>query len=85
MPNQCSSIKGKLYWWHQSIPKENKLANNGEKAECFLFVTNQQLDKVKFDSINVDGVKITIKNSVKNLGIMFDKSLSMEVQVKKKL
>ena len=63
--------------------KQNKLSNNGEKTECSLFGTSQQLKKIKFESIDVDGVQIKIKNEVKNLGIMFDSTLSMAAQVKK--
>ena len=63
--------------------KENKLSNNGEKTECSVFGTTQQLKKLKFNAIEVDGVKISIKNKIKNLGIMFDETLSMDAQVKK--
>ena len=45
--------------------KQNKLSNNGEKTECSLFGTSQQLKKIKFESIDVDGVQIKIKNEVK--------------------
>ena len=59
------------------------MSNNGEKTECSLFGTSQQLKKIKFDSIDVDGVSIKKKGEIKNLGIMFDKTLSMSAQVKK--
>ena len=62
---------------------KNKLSNNGDKTECSLFGTTQQLSKIKFDSIDVDGIHIRIKDKVKNLGVMFDKTLSMETHVNK--
>ena len=62
---------------------ENMLCNNGDKTELLLIGTSQQLKKLKFNSIDVDNVKIMSVDSVRNLGIMFDQEMTMDKQVNK--
>jgi len=60
---------------------ENKLKNNNDKLEVLLVGTRQQLAKVDFDSVTIDGLEIKISDQVRNLGIIFDRELSMCAQV----
>jgi len=62
---------------------ENKLSNNGDKTDMLIAGSAQQLLKVEIDSIEVGGVTIKAVDHVSNLGVIFDKTMSMEPQVKK--
>ena len=63
--------------------KKKEISYNGDKTECSLFGTTQQLKKIKFDSSEVYGIQIQIEKKVKNLGVWFDSTLSMTGQVNK--
>ena len=67
----------------RSFLEANKLSNNEDKTEFLLFGTPQQLAKVKFDQITVGSVNVKVINKARNLGVIFDKNMSMEQQVNK--
>ena len=68
-----SSCLHKIQSWMCS----NKLALNPSKTEFLLLGTPRQLDKfANIDSVNFDSTLITKSNSVRNLGAIFDKSMS---------
>jgi hypothetical protein len=60
---------------------ENKLSNNSSKTEFIIVGGKQNLKKLDILSINVDNTKITALDKVKNLGVFFDKHMSMDAQV----
>ena len=62
---------------------ENKLCNNGDKTELLLIGAPQQLKKLQVSSIKIENVEIKTLDHVRNLGVIFDKSMTMENQVKK--
>ena len=55
----------------------NKLQMNNPKTECLIIGTRQQLDKVTFDSINVNGTVVKAVDNVRNLGAYLDRNMSM--------
>ena len=57
---------------------DNKLCNNREKTEFMLIGGPQQLCKMQINSNEVQSIAINAAHKVKNLGVMFDKSMSME-------
>ncbi len=59
----------------------NMLKSNGEKLELSVHGTPQQLAKLENISIKVDGVVLTPKAEVRNLGVIFDPTLSMKPHV----
>jgi hypothetical protein len=59
----------------------NKLCNNSEKTEFMLIGSTNQIKQTSLDSIRINNSNIKVSNSVKNLGVMFDRSMSMEKQV----
>ena len=62
---------------------KNELCNNGDKTELLIIGTRQQLAKLKFNSITVDGTTINKAEYARNLGIIFDENLTMERHIKK--
>ena len=62
---------------------ENKLSNNGPKTEFMIAGSVQKLKELEIDSIVVGGVEIKAMNQVKNLGVIFDKNMTMGPQVRK--
>ena len=62
---------------------ENKLCNNGDKTELLLIGSSQQLKKLHVSSIKVENVEINAMDHVRNLGVIFDKGMTMEKQVNK--
>jgi hypothetical protein len=56
----------------------NKLCNNSEKTEFLLVGNANLLNKLTFHSIQVGMNKITAVDKVKNLGVLFDKHMTME-------
>ena len=82
----------KLELVFESIKKwmsSRKLKLNMEKTECMLIGSNSRLVELsEFSSLIVDGNSLDFKSPVRNLGILFDSTLSMKNQlnnVKKKL
>ena len=62
---------------------DNKLCNNGDKTELLLIGAPKQLQKLHVSSIKVDDVEINSIDHVRNLGIFFDKGMTMEKQINK--
>ena len=60
----------------------NMLHNNGVKTEFSVHGTPQQLAKIKDISLDIDGVTISPKPEVRNLGAIFDSGLNMKYHVK---
>ena len=61
----------------------NKLCNNSEKTELLIIGTPHQLKKLDISSISVDRMEIKAVDQVRNLGVIFDKNMSMEKHVNK--
>jgi hypothetical protein len=59
----------------------HRLKINDSKTEFLLFGTKQQLDKVNISEIKVGSELIKPVQSARNLGVMFDSSLSMRDHV----
>jgi hypothetical protein len=62
---------------------QNMLCNNSEKTELLIIGSSHQLRKLHVSSINVDNVEIRSTDNVRNLGVIFDNTLSMSKQVNK--
>ena len=62
---------------------QNKLRCNSEKTELLIIGSKEQLKKLQFDSINVDNVGVQPEQDVRNLGIIFDKRMTMEKHINK--
>ncbi len=62
---------------------KNKLCNNEDKTEFLLLGSQQQLNKVEFDSIKVGDTDVKVVDKVRNLGVIFDKNLTMHDHVSK--
>ncbi len=62
---------------------KNMLSNNGDKTEFLLVGSPQQLKKVDFDTIKVGNVDVKAVDKVRNLGVIFDKHMTMEAHVNK--
>ena len=60
---------------------KNKLKMNDSKTEFLLIGTPQQLAKVNFDSISVNGIDVKAVEDVRNLGAYFDCNMSMEKHI----
>lgn len=60
-----------------------KLKINDSKTEFMIIGNRQQLSKVQIDSIKVGNDNIVPVSSVRNLGVMFDKNMSMNTHVAK--
>ena len=59
----------------------NMLKNNGDKLEAIVFGTWQQRRKLDFDSITLLDNPVAISDKVKNLGIVFDADMSINLQI----
>ena len=57
---------------------KNKLQLNGEKTEAMLVGTKNRLASVSIESIQLGNNTIPLSNSVKNLGVTLDNTLSMQ-------
>jgi hypothetical protein len=62
--------------------QENKLCNNGDKTEFIVIGSKHNLHKVGINSITVNNTEIKAVDNVKNLGVIFDKTMNMEPQVR---
>ncbi|KAL8588124.1 hypothetical protein ACOMHN_059498 [Nucella lapillus] len=60
---------------------QNKLQLNDDKTECLLFDSSESVAAPL--SLNIGSSNITFSKSARNLGVIFDKDLSMHEQVKK--
>ena len=63
-------------WMHQ-----NMLTLNTDKTEVMLFASKHNSRHMNSISVQVGGSKIVSTNCVRNLGVMFDTTMSMEKQV----
>ena len=59
------------------------LCNNSEKTEFLIIGTQAALKTLQLDSIKIDNVMIKAVSDVRNLGVIFDKHMTMEKQVNK--
>jgi len=60
----------------------NKLKLNSGKTEIMLFGTRQKLKLVEIPYLDVAGTNVLVTDRpIRNLGVMFDSSLSMTAQV----
>ena len=59
----------------------NKLQMNDVKTEFMIIGSRQQLKKINFESINVNGVCVKAVDNVKNLGAYLDSTMSMEKHI----
>ena len=60
---------------------DNKLCNNGDKTEFMVIGSKNNLKKLEPSSIIVNNAQIKAVDKVKNLGVLFDKTMTMEKQV----
>ena len=63
--------------------KVNKLKLNYDKTELVFFSSRQIRKHISSDSLHIGDTSISHKDTVRNLGVMFDNTMSMENQVKK--
>ena len=61
----------------------NKLCNNGSKTETILIGPKTRLKNFHIENLNIDHNHIEYTDCVKNLGVIFDKHMTMEKQVNK--
>ena len=61
--------------------KSNMLKLNQDKTELIIFTTKQRTKDFVNCSISFDGHIVSEASVVKNLGVLFDKTLTMEKQV----
>jgi exonuclease III len=62
---------------------ENKLCNNGSKTEIILLGTKSQLSSLRINNVIIDNVEISYANEVKNLGVIFDRHMTMDKHIQK--
>jgi hypothetical protein len=67
----------------RSFLHQNKLCNNSDKTEFLLIGTPSQFKNINLDCIAVDSSTIKASSHVKNLGVIFDRSMNMDKQVNK--
>ncbi len=60
---------------------KNKLCNNEEKTEFLLLGSQQQLNKVEFNTLKVGDVDVKVVDKARNLGVIFDKNMTMQDHV----
>ena len=63
---------------------DNKLKMNNSKTEIIVYGTRQQLAKVNIDCIRVGSVEVKCTDSVRDLGVWIEKTLSLDLHVRKK-
>ena len=57
---------------------QSKLQLNNEKTEAMLIGTRQKLSSISVNTLQLDDTTVPLSDSVKNLGVLFDSTLSME-------
>ena len=60
----------------------NKLKLNDEKTEFFIASLNHNFSLINNISISIGGSVILPSSTIKNLGVMFDRTMSMTEHVK---
>ncbi len=76
--NQVGSCLRKI----KSFMLENRLKLNDDKTEFILIGTKYWLNKVQFDNIDIGNTNIKAVDKARNLGIIFDKEMGMDSQIK---
>ena len=66
----------------KSFMVANKLKLNDDKTEVIFLGTNYRLEDIQSTGVTVGDTVISPTDKVKNLGVIFDKNLSMDDQVK---
>jgi hypothetical protein len=61
---------------------ENKLCNNGDKTEFMVIGSKHNLQILETNTITVNNTEIKAVNNVRNLGVILDKTMNMELQVR---
>ena len=61
----------------------NMLCNNSDKTEFLIIGTPNTLKSLQMDYITIENIKIKPVDDVRNLGVIFDKHMTMEKQVNK--
>ena len=56
----------------------NRLCLNADKTQVMWLGSRQRLAKVSDDPIDIDGVKINHTETAKNLGVIFDRELTLK-------
>ena len=60
---------------------ENRLKLNNEKTEFIVFTSESQRHKVTSMEIGIDGIKVSVADDIKYVGMWLDYSLTMKKQV----
>ena len=85
-PNGSKEAKTKMESCIRDIRKflqDNKLCNNGDKTEVIILGPKDKLKTLEINSLKVEDVNISFSDKVRNLGVLFDKHMTMEKQVNK--
>ena len=81
------TLLSKMCWWHQIVDDYcwlfTWLLLNDDNTEFVVIGTKPQLAKVQLNDISIGQCKITPTSSVRNLGVWFDSTLSMNSHVNK--
>ena len=72
-----SNTLDKVHSWLSS----NRLSLNPSKTEFLIVGTNQQRSKLTFNSFNFSGTTVSLSNSVRNLGVIFESDLSLSKHI----
>ena len=59
----------------------NRLTLNSDKTEFMLLGTRQQLAKMQYNSVSIEGDVIQARTCVRNLGVYMDSEMKMNVHV----
>jgi exonuclease III len=62
---------------------DNKLCNNSEKTEFLLIGSQSQLKQIQINNISIGDTKIKPVDKARNLGVIFDKFMTMENHINK--
>ena len=63
--------------------KDNKLCNNGSKTEIIIIGMKSQHKNFQPEKVAIDKLPIEYTDNVRNLGVIFDKHMTMEKQINK--
>ncbi len=66
----------------KTFMSENRLKLNDDKTEFILIGSKYWLDKLNFDSIKMGNTTIKAVDKARNLGIIFDKEMGLDAQIK---
>ena len=86
IPSQFSTAKQEVEEAISDIRKwmlSNCLKINDGKTEVMVIGGRQQLQKVDYQDVTVGGISVPCSDSARNLGVMFDPQLTMDLHVNK--